>query len=201
MCNLGIDLDNTIIDYSYSLSNLARFEYGISLERSSNLKKQLKDLLISRYTENEWTRAQGLLYSNYINSASPYDGFLMSIKELKPIFNNIYIVSHKTKFPYTGGKVDLRDKAKNWIMTELVSDNGTPIFKDTEVFFELTIDDKIHRINELQCDVFIDDLPEILFQLPASLERILFGAKMDESQLKNFENWHELKRYLLEKYR
>lgn len=201
MRNLGIDLDNTIINYSYSLNNLARDEYGISLESGSNLKKQLKDLLISRYAENEWTRAQGLLYSNYINSASPYDGFLISIKDLKPIFDNIYIVSHKTKFPYTGRKVDIHDKAKDWIMKKLVSNSSTPIFKDNEIFFELTIEDKIHRINELRCDVFIDDLPEILSQLPVSLERILFGARIGDSQFKSFENWYELKRYLLDKYR
>ena len=199
--NLGIDLDNTIIDYSNSLNNLARFEYGISLERSSNLKKQLKDLLISGYNENEWTRAQGLLYSSYTNSATPYDGFLTSIKELKSTFDNIYIVSHKTRFPYTGRKVDIRDIALNWIMKELVSHTGKPIFKENEIFFESTIDEKIHRINKLECEVFIDDLPEVLFRLPSSLEKILFGAKFGELQLKNFENWHELKRYLLEKYR
>ena len=201
MHNLGIDLDNTIIDYSTSIINLAKIEYGINLKANTDLKKDFKRLIISKFNENEWTRAQGLLYSEYMNLANLYDGFLPNLAELKTTFDNVYIVSHKTKFPYIGSEIDIREKAMNWIMENIVSDVGMPIFRENHVYFESTINEKIQRISERECKIFIDDLPDILVKLPFNLEGILFGTRTNEVSHINFDNWHDLVRYLLEKYR
>jgi hypothetical protein len=199
--NLGIDLDNTIIDYSISIMNLAKIEYGINLKPNTNLKKDLKRLIISKFNENEWTRAQGLLYSKYVASANLYDGFLPNLEKLKSTFDNIYIVSHKTKFPYIGSEIDIREKAMNWIMEKIVSDAGMPLFRENHVYFESTINEKIQRISERECKIFIDDLPDILVKLPINLEGILFGTRTTEMGHMSFDNWHDLVGYLLEKYR
>jgi hypothetical protein len=199
--NLGIDLDNTIIDYSNSILNLAKTEYGISLENNDNLKKEFKNFIISEFNENEWTRVQGLLYTDYINFANVYDGFLINLENLKFIFDNVYIISHKTEFPYIGSRIDLRSKATNWIMQKIVSNSGRPFFKETEVFFESSLMSKIRRISEQQCKVFIDDLPEVLTHLPSSSERILIGSQTRNTEFKNYENWFQIARYLSDKYK
>ncbi len=201
MHNLGIDLDNTIIDYSISMINLAKTEYGISLKANTSLKKELKKLIISKFNETEWTRAQGLLYSKYITSANLYDNFLPNLERLKSTFDNIYIVSHKTKFPYIGSEIDIREKAMNWIMEKIVSEAGKPLFRETHVYFESTINEKIQRISERDCKIFIDDLPDILVKLPINIQGILFGAKTTTVNQITYDNWNDLVRYLLEKYR
>lgn len=201
MHNLGIDLDNTIINYSISIVDLAKIEYGIDLETNTNLKRNFKRLILKKFNENEWTRAQGLLYSKYISSAILYDDFLPNLEKLRTIFDNIYIVSHKTKFPYIGNKIDIREKAMNWIMENIVSDTGVPLVKENDVYFESTINEKIQRISEIECKIFIDDLPDILLKLPNNLEGILFGTRTNNLNHINFDNWHDLVRYLVEKYR
>lgn len=130
-----------------------------------------------------------------------YDGFLINLDNLKFIFDNVYIISHKTEFPYIGSRIDLRGKAMNWIMKKLVSDSGRPIFKENQVFFESTLMAKINRISEQQCKTFIDDLPEVLAHLPSSLERILIGSQTRETEFKNCENWFQIARYLSDKYK
>ena len=55
--------------------------------------------------------------------------------------------------------------------------NGLNIKND--IFFESTKKLKIERIGKERCDVFIDDLPEILNMIDKSIERILYLPKDD----------------------
>ena len=56
--------------------------------------------------------------------------------------------------------------------------SGGALIPENKVFFLETKPEKIAKIAELQCDVFIDDLPEILLfeGFPAATQRFLFSA-------------------------
>jgi hypothetical protein len=65
----------------------------------------------------------------------------------------------------------------------LVGDGASQI-DPARVFFELTKQDKVARAAALRCEVFIDDLPEILAMpgFPDGMRRILFDP---ENQFEN----------------
>jgi len=62
-----------------------------------------------------------------------------------------------------------------------------PGFGASQVFFEPTREEKLARIAAQGCNVFIDDLPEVLLHpdFPAACERFLFSSSPHEG-LKNF---------------
>ena len=66
-------------------------------------------------------------------------------------------------------------------------------------FFENTISEKIEKIKELKCDIYVDDLPEILNLLPNNIQRILFSSQ----PISNFNSkyivmrkWSEFKKLI-----
>ena len=63
--------------------------------------------------------------------------------------------------------------------------NNVALNENTDAFFEITKENKISRIFQLNCDVFIDDLPEILTMpgFPDKTHKILFD--FDKTHLNN----------------
>jgi hypothetical protein len=71
------------------------------------------------------------------------------------------------------------------------------VLQPSEVFFELTIEDKLARIQAEKCTVFLDDLPEILNhpKFPKNVRRLLFDPQdMHGGQraLERVRSWPEL---------
>ena len=97
---------------------------------------------------------------------------------MKEFGHSVSIVSHKTKHPYLGPPYNLHETARAWIK-QYLNKNNFPLFTDNQIFFELTKEEKIWRIQEINCDLFIDDLPEILLSplFPPQIKRILFDPK------------------------
>ena len=65
------------------------------------------------------------------------------------------------------------------------------------VFFESTKEDKIKKIQELNCSHYIDDLIEILThpEFPKSAKKIFFSEAQnnnDAKEIHTFNNWHDL---------
>ena len=200
MINLGIDLDNTIIDYSLSFNELAMTEYGVLINESNATKNVVKNLISTKFGEKEWTRAQGLLYSKYIEFATPFVGFLDNIEKLQNTFNEIFIISHKTKFPISGPRKNLINISRNWLNKNLISTTGKPFFTEQMLFFEPSQSKKISRISIQNCSVFIDDLPEIVMNLPSEIEGLLFEPNCRPENSVSFSNWNYLTSYLVGKY-
>ena len=71
-------------------------------------------------------------------------------------------------------------------------------FEDFDTFFKWyldTIERKIKKINELKCDLFIDDLPLVFKHknFPNDIQKILFGNSiMIPAGCINFQNWREI---------
>ena len=60
-------------------------------------------------------RVSGNTYGPGICKAKPFDGVVETMKKLIDQGHHLYIVSHKTKFPYSGRKYDLHEYAKQWL--------------------------------------------------------------------------------------
>ena len=127
---VGFDFDNTIINYENSFKELALKKKIISSKINQD-KKSIRDYLRKHNKEKEWTILQGEVYGKYIMKAKIYEGVLDIFQWLTIKKNKIYIISHKTQFPYLGKKVDLRQSALNWINKNiLINDKNIKLSKN-----------------------------------------------------------------------
>ncbi len=173
---IGIDFDNTIIQYDDLFYRHALSKKLIP-ETLARDKLAVRDYLRSQNIENEWTVIQGEVYGSRIMDAKPFCSVVEVLTELKNLGIPLRIISHKTRFPYLGPKVDLHDSALKWLKSHgFLSPSGLGLSED-DVFFELKIENKIDRIISCGCTHFIDDLPEVLQLLPNRISKVLFQAK------------------------
>jgi hypothetical protein len=197
---IGIDLDNTLVSYDRLFHRLALEQNLIKPDLPVN-KTEVRDFLRSQGQEPAWTALQGLAYGTRMCEADPFAGAMDFIREGRRLGWEMHIVSHKTRHPIVGHPVDLHQSASAWLDSQSIHDErGLP---RENVWFELTKAAKISRIRDLRCDVFIDDLPELLLdpQFPAETQRILF-APPDSSANASSEivftarSWAEITRHL-----
>lgn len=199
---IGIDFDNTIVCYDGLFYKVAR-DQGLIPSDLDTSKDSVRDYLRSVGREDDWTRLQGLVYGSRIVEADPFPGvkdfFRRCIKNGIPVF----IVSHKTRFPYLGDKVDLHDSARLWLEVQGFFDKDMMGLSRDNVFFELTKEEKLSRIASIGCTHFFDDLPELLGHVDFSkdVKRILFdpnGRHKIPEGLEKVGSWKEFSRMVLE---
>ena len=194
MIKLGIDLDNTIICYDKLIYNLARKKFSkLNLKNKKISKKNIKNEIIKNYGNGQWTKLQGIIYGKEIINSILFDGFYEIIKELRDDFE-LFIISHKTKYPAIGKKVNLRDSAKSFLKKNKISFCKNELIKNKNIHFANTKKQKIEIIKNNKIDIFIDDLDEILELLPKDILKIHFSKK--KAIYKNFSNWKRIKIYL-----
>ena len=191
---LGLDFDNTLVSYDEVFRLLAINERVIDSSWTGN-KLQLKNYLLSEPNgEFKWQLLQGKAYGKFMHKANLYTGvkdFLLQCKKKKI---PICIVSHKTIFGiHDKEKIPLRDEALKWMHKQgFFKELG---IREDRVYFEPTIEEKINRINSLNCSYFIDDLLEILTHpiLSDSVNKILFREFTNNkipNQIFSFNNWN-----------
>lgn len=178
---IGIDFDNTIVNYDGVFYNTA-LELGwlgditkdISVGKS---KSAVKNILVGQGKEELWTRLQGIVYGSTIADALPYKGLEESLDKLKLIGLELYVVSHKTRYPILGEKLDFHQAARSWIKSNALGS----YFSD--YYFCPEKDKKIAKIVELNVAWFIDDLMPILTakSFPQATNKIHFSP--DENNL------------------
>ena len=117
---IGIDFDNTIIDYSNAIKVLIK-EKKFNLKKNNPKKEDLKNYIIKNYGETEWTKLQGEIYGKYIKFAKLSKNFAIFLKTLNKQNFQTYIISHKTKFPILGKKINLQNAATKWCDKNLKS--------------------------------------------------------------------------------
>ena len=191
---IGFDFDNTIIDYDHIFKYVAVKKKLIPLSVPSN-KISVRNYLKKINKENEWTILQGEVYGKHINKAKTYENCVETLKALSSNKIEKYIISHKTKYPFMGEKINLHESALKWLKINKFLASKDTIFKKNDIYFEETIEKKIDRILQKSCDVFIDDLPEILDLLPEKIIKVLFSPSNQVKNNKNYfiiSNWSEL---------
>ena len=180
---IGIDFDNTIACYD-GVFHAAALERGLIPAELGRDKNSVRDYLNGAGRNDDFTELQGHVYGVRMDLVVAYPGFSDFVAAASAAGHELFIVSHKTRHPILGPKHDLHAAARGFLAARgLVGDDASQI-SPARVFFELKKEDKVARAAALRCEVFVDDLPEILAMpgFPNDMRRILFDP---ENQFEN----------------
>lgn len=192
---IGVDFDNTVVSYDSVFHRVAT-EGGLIPESVPISKISVRDYLRRDGREQTWIEMQGYVYGARMCDAEFYPGVLDFFRWARATGVSLFIISHKTKYPFAGLKYDLHEASISWV-DERLRDGGKPLVKTDAVYFELTKEDKFARIASLQCTVFLDDLPEVLLSdsFPRQTEPLLFDpdGHHPNTRLQRIASWHQLR--------
>lgn len=185
---IGLDFDNTIVSYDVLFHKVSVEQDLISQDFPIN-KIKIRDYLRSINKEDSWTEMQGYVYGHRMQEAEAFPFLKEFIDNLIENGHQIVIISHKTKYPFIGEKYDLHKSAKIWLSNNLLTNRNNSQFGLKNCFFEITKEKKVLKISEQDCDIYIDDLPEILENplFPKKCLKILFDPENNYFN-KNFED-------------
>ena len=190
---IGLDFDNTLTNYDNLFYQTAR-DLALIPQNIKSEKVAVRNYLKSINKEDEFTFLQGKVYGERIAEADQAKGMYEALIDLQFKGYKLKIVSHKTKYPIKGYKYDLRKGAIDWLRkNKIFNKNGLNLKRD-DIFFESTKELKIERIFKEKCEIFIDDLPEILNLIDPRIDRILYSPKNDNNKynFKKIQEWAEL---------
>src|SRR5713226_4960078 len=191
---IGVDFDNTLIDYDRVFLAAAR-ERGLIDAGFQGSKRTVRDT-IRRFVDGEltWQRLQGYVYSRGIEEAAPFDGVPDFLRCCLARKVTVSVVSHKTRYGHQDpAQIDLREVALAWMTAQgFFRPAGAVHLRD--VFFEDTRAAKLARIATLGCTHFIDDLEEVFTDpgFPAGVNRILFAPDGKSSGNAGYSSWAEI---------
>lgn len=203
--HVGIDLDNTLIDYGRVFGPVG-VDLGVLPAHMAHANKAaVREFLRAAGPNGDeaWMRVQGQVYGRYLEQASFMTGADQALAHLRQMGAKVSIVSHKTKLGhFDAHKVDLQQAARRWLeRRQFFADDGFAL-RPEDVHFLETRDEKISRITEIHCDVFIDDLPEVLTHpdFPARVRRIWFTGGQDNPAacaLESYSSWDDIRTRVL----
>lgn len=198
--HIGVDLDNTIIDYDEAFVRVGQDIGLLPTDAGLRSKDDVKSFLISpQRGEQDWMRLQGQVYGRYIDRARLYRGTADFFRAMRDSGVRVSIVSHKTRFGHFDDEVSLWDAARGWLVEQnFFSEGGFGLDSD-DVHFLQTRDEKVARIDALGLRGFIDDLPEVLLHdaFPARTERFWFAGTKSSGEgegLVPYPDWTEIHR-------
>jgi hypothetical protein len=127
---IGFDFDNTIVCYDKTIEVLSK---KLDLPNDLNRDKfSIKDYLRKYNREDEWTEFQGLIYGPGMQYAFMFEYFYNICDKLVNLNHELFIVSHRSRYPYKGEKHDLHFYAQQWIQINFKSKN---LIKTENIFF------------------------------------------------------------------
>ena len=193
---LGIDFDNTIVDYDDVFTSLAKDRGWVPSDWRSG-KKATRDYLRAKPRgEFKWQCLQALAHGREIARARIFPGFVEFLKQCKGAGVQVCIVSHKSEYALRDpDKLPLREAARGWMHKNgFFSELGV---SEAAVFFEQELAGKVRRIGNVGCEVFVDDLPEVFLYpgFPTDTRQLLFAPDSPpetEGGWEVFGNWNEL---------
>jgi len=186
---IGIDLDNTIINYNFAFQEGLKY-LNIKCNETLLTKNEIRDYL--RNLENGeyyWQKLQGLVYGKLLNKHSKiFEGIYRFLWRSTLAGNKIIIISHKTEFGhFDKEKISLRKEALTFLK------NNTIFFDKyiDQIIFKNTFEDKINEIKRHPFSIFIDDLHEVLSNIPINISKYLFSDGWNNSKIKS-RNWLQI---------
>ncbi|HLG68796.1 MAG TPA: hypothetical protein VK009_00070 [Chloroflexota bacterium] len=170
-----MDFDNTIVCYD-DLFHAVALERGLIPADLPVRKTAVHNYLHETGRPSAWTELQSVVYGERLLEAAPFPGALEFIRTCRRSGIAVRIVSQKTRYPYLGGRHDLHARAHQWLADAGFYDRARAGLLPQDVYFEATLQDKLERVRELRCDVFVDDLTKVLLaaEFPQGVERVLF---------------------------
>ena len=97
---------------------------------------------------------------------------------------------------------NLHDSAISWLETNGFMEKTGLGWNESNIFFEESRNEKIERIKAENCSHFIDDLEEVLEEIPNDTRKILYdnmGNAKDTSKYKVVNGWNEVAKYIIDK--
>lgn len=186
---IGIDFDNTLICYDNLFYDLALEKGWISIVHSRN-KNEIKQTVTKKFDDDHWQDLQALAYGTLrILEADFFPGVIDFFKEMKNFDVEIFIVSHKSEFSHKDPSKNLHKSALSWMEEKSI----TSYVAKQNINFCPTIEEKVLKISELKCDLFIDDLSKVfeLDSFPQNCLPFLFNSNQIGSW-QNTNNWEEV---------
>jgi hypothetical protein len=193
---VGVDFDNTLVSYD-RVFHRAAVEKGLIPDTVPATKGNVRDYLRQCGREDDWTELQGFVYGVAIRDAEAFPGAVEFFVECKNRGVRAWIISHKTRYPFRGGRYDLHLAAESWLESQGFLDTSKTGLSRDQVFLELTKQGKLQRIHDRACSHFIDDLPEFLMEpeFPKDTQRILFDPNSQHEGiggLRRVTSWVEV---------
>lgn len=197
---IGVDFDNTIVCYDRIFHSIA-FEKSLIPENLPVNKGSVRDYLRQQNKEEVWTELQGYVYGARMLEADPFPEVYDFFAECREKNVSIFIISHRTRYPFLGEKYDLHQSAYFWLKKYGFLSKTNGLLSSDRVFFELTKSAKLERIGAAKCDYFIDDLPEFLNEpeFPTTTKKILFDPNNQHSEkdLMRISSWQQAREIFL----
>lgn len=176
--HIGVDFDNTLACYD-GVFHAVAVERGLIPAEIATDKTSVRDHLRAKGQDPVFTELQGHVYGPGMAHVALYPGAMETLRGFAAAGHKLFVVSHKTRRPFAGPPHDLHEWAWSFLRARgLIGAPDAP-FDAGNVYFELTKEEKIARAATLGCEMFIDDLPEILAMpgFPAGTRRILFDPE------------------------
>ena len=196
---IGVDLDNTIVCYDGLFHRVALAQAWIPQALATD-KQSVRDHLREAGRNDEWTMLQGMVYGDEMIHAKPFPGAKAFFAEAIHQGCHLAIISHRTRTPYLGPATDLHQAARDWLASNAFTDVGPAGLPDSEIYLEESLEAKLGRIRQLQCDIFVDDLPELLRHddFPGDVRGVCFDPQGKcEEDLERVGSWSTLAERLL----
>lgn len=198
---IGVDLDNTIIDYSAVFVTAAR-ELGFDrMGELPSTKHGIRRWLQAAGRNDLWTELQGYVYGPGLEKALPFPGVLECLGAWRKMSLEFCIVSHKSAYPALGPRYALRELALDWLEAQgFFQQDGLGLDR-RQVFFCDDRSGKVSQIAAANCSHFIDDLPEVFAEpdFPERTRQCLFDPE-DVHQawpgVSRCCNWSEVNRWV-----
>lgn len=175
---IGIDFDNTIACYD-GVFHTAALERGLIPAGLGRDKNSVRDHLNAKGRNDDFTELQGYVYGARMDLVAPYPGFAEFVAAARGLGHELFVVSHKTQHPILGPRHDMHAAARGFLVRHGLVGTLASQIHPANIYFELTKDAKVARAAALRCDIFVDDLPEILAMtgFPDGMRRILFDPE------------------------
>jgi hypothetical protein len=191
---IGLDFDNTIIRYDNVFRKVAQ-QRGLLPADFMGSKQQVRDAIrLLPEGELKWQVLQGNVYGTGIQGATPFAGVGDFLRRARSSGDTVVVVSHKTEFGhFDPDRVNLRQAAMQWMREQgFFTVQGFGLLP-SNIHFASSRSEKLNRIGELACDVFVDDLAEVLADpaFPGSVRRILFSEHADRAGDLPYEIGHD----------
>jgi len=175
---VGLDFDNTIVDYESVFRAAAAECLGVDPVTAGAGKTAIRAYLrAQRGGEAEWQRLQAIVYAERAYAAQPALGAIEAIRQLLAVGCDVRIISHKTLHAAAdAAKHDLHRIGYEWLQRTGLAGPGA-LLPPGAVYFEPTREAKIARIVEFGCTHFVDDLIEVLTHVdfPRNTSRLLYS--------------------------
>jgi len=183
---IGIDFDNTIINYDKIIYKIAREKEFIPINYPCD-KRIIKNAIMALpQGDLKWQNIQAKIYGKRINEAHLAQGVLEFINKCKDHQIPVYVISHKTKFSnLLPGSKNFQKAAIQWMGKNIFYPKSA--LKPRNIYFEITRKEKVKRIEQLGCTHFIDDLKEV-FQEPEFPQRVKKILYAPYKEVKNFSH-------------